>query len=452
MICHKFRQVMYAFLKEYVGDRSLFMKAPAKTGAFYNLQVIVGVVFLYGHYKSIIIVVVLSVFLVAICSSALAIKNAPGIAYGVHSGDVDLAGLDERTAAKNISEKFMKETENGVIILNYDGKSWTIKPDDIALICDNGKTAEMAAAVGVSGNFFKDVFDKFICTYQGKNVPLQITYDQNKLNSIITRLASSINKEPVDAYAYTDGTAVGIKGEKEGKKIDEKQLTDIINEKIESGIYPQTLDIPVSITKAAVEAGALEQIDTVLAAYTTHFNTGDVNRSANVALAAKNLSGTLLTSGTVFSFNKTVGPRLAAAGYREAPEIINGKVVPGIGGGVCQVSSTLYNSILQAGLTPVERTEHYLPVDYVPRAFDATVADGFIDFKFRNNLKHSVYISTRTENGALTIFIIGSSDDKAQAAGITLKNYYNGDGSVSAYRIYRQNGNIAKKEFLHTDN
>lgn len=404
------------------------------------------------HYKLVIMVAALSILLVAVCSSALAIKNAPGIANGVHSEKIDLSGLDQQTAQKLIADNFAQELADGVVVLAYNGTEKTIKANDIDLSCNSEKTAQAAAAIGASGNFFKDTFDKIICSYQGKNVPLEITYDKDKLNNILKTLAASVHAEPVNAYAYTaDGSTVKIVKEKTGRSIDTEQLAGLIADKIETENYPQTVTVPINTVEPDITADKLSQINTILAVYKTNFNASAANRSANIALASKNLSGVLVPTGTTFSFNKTVGPRLAADGYKEAPVIIDGKVVPGVGGGVCQVSSTLYDAILLAGLTPVERTAHYIPAEYVPRAFDATVADGFIDFRFRNDLQDSVYIYSKVSAGTLTVFIMGSSADKAKIGTVTLKNAYNKDGSVSAYRLFNQNGTVIKKEFLHTD-
>lgn len=403
------------------------------------------------YYKKIFSITLLSAFLVMFCSSALAIKNTTGIANGIHSGKVDLSGLDQQTAAKKLTDDFSANSENGILNLTYQNKVKTIKATDIDLRCDAQTTAQEAAQIGNGNNFFKDLFDKLICTYHGKNIPLTITYDQNKLAIILQQISKEINTAPVSAYIYPNGQAVTTVKGKIGKVVDKDNFSEIVAAAIEKQVYPQTLSVPINETEPMITTNTLKSIDTILSIYTTHFTAGDINRNTNIALAAKNLSGTLVLPGTIFSFNETVGPRLAAVGYRNAPVIVSGKVVPGIGGGVCQVSSTLYDAILLAGLTPVERTGHYSPVSYIPRAFDATVADGLIDFKFRNDFKHPIYIYTNTEKNTLSIYIMGSSDDKAIASSISLVNDTHKNGSVSAYRVYSNNGIVNKKEFLHTD-
>lgn len=402
-----------------------------------------------GHYKLATIAMLLFILSV-VCSSALAINNTKGIAYGVHSNKVDLSGADSDTAQKMLRDQFAKDTAGDIIVLSYDGKEKTIKAGDIDLGCDFEQTVQEAEKIGSGGNFIKNLLDKIICTYYGKNIPLKIIYNEDKLKNILKQTENVVNVKPADAYAYTDGSSVYVTAGKDGRQTDDGQFLAEVSDALAKGIYPQSISVPVNISVPDITSDSLKKINTVMAVYSTNFNAGAVNRSKNIALAARNLSGTLVLPGKVFSFNQTVGPRLAAVGYRDAPVFIDGKVVPGVGGGVCQVSSTLYNAILLAGLTPVERTNHYLPVGYVPRAFDATVADGFIDFKFRNNFQHNIYVYATTRAGTLTIYILGSTEDKA-ADTISLKNYYNNDGSVSAYRLYSNAGSVAKKEFLHTD-
>ena len=129
--------------------------------------------------------------------------------------------------------------------------------------------------------------------------------------------------------------------------------------------------------------------------------------------------------------------------------MINGKVEDGIGGGVCQVSSTLYNAILLAGLKPTVRTSHFYPSTYCPPGLDATVADNLIDFQFKNPLAHNVYILAEAHNNALTIRVLGT---QADLQGNTIHLETIGTPlAPSVYRIYSMQGQVIEREFLHTD-
>jgi putative cell wall-binding protein len=145
-----------------------------------------------------------------------------------------------------------------------------------------------------------------------------------------------------------------------------------------------------------------EPIPIPIAQYTTYFKVSEVNRTENIRLAAKALDGQLLAPGERFSFNERVGERTAEAGYKEALIIEGDVFTPGLGGGICQVSSTLYNAVMLAHLEIVERHPHSLPISYVPPGQDATVAYPYLDFKFRNSSKEYLLIRSFVKGDALT--------------------------------------------------
>jgi hypothetical protein len=144
-------------------------------------------------------------------------------------------------------------------------------------------------------------------------------------------------------------------------------------------------------------------VNKLLSSKTTYFDASLVNRTTNIRLAAKAINGTVIDAGKVFSFNRTVGPRYASKGYKEAVIFLNGKKDKGLGGGICQVSSTIYNAVLGAGLMVVERHAHSLPVTYVAPGRDATVFYGVQDFRFKNNTKSKVIITTIVGTNYITV-------------------------------------------------
>jgi len=159
--------------------------------------------------------------------------------------------------------------------------------------------------------------------------------------------------------------------------------------------------------KPQVEASDLAHMGE-LASYSTNFNAADINRSHNLYTAAASINGSLVEPGEVFSFNRKVGMRSLENGFRDAMVIVGGKFEPGLGGGICQVSSTLYNSCLLAGLKIVERHNHNLAVAYVPLGRDATVTYGVLDFRFQNDTDSPIYIRAVAGKGVLTVKIYGN--------------------------------------------
>lgn len=154
-----------------------------------------------------------------------------------------------------------------------------------------------------------------------------------------------------------------------------------------------------------------KEVNVVLGWYTTEFGI-DGSRDKNIEIAAKSIKGVYVKPGESFSYNQATGARSKENGYQEAPVIINGKLEPGIGGGVCQVSTTLFNAALLSGLEITQRANHYSPIHYAPIGRDATVAEGIIDFAFHNDLKHGVYLYSDYTPGSVTIYILGNREDK----------------------------------------
>ena len=192
----------------------------------------------------------------------------------------------------------------------------------------------------------------------------------------------------------------------EGKLIIEPERTGVIIDKaaadeILKNTQEDIIRIPATITLPTVTEKQLN--DTIFAdclgTYSSRYNAGDVNRSYNVALASKNINGLILAPGEVFSYNDSVGPRTTARGFRVAHVYVGNRVEDGVGGGICQVSSTLYNAVVLSDLKIVTRTNHSLPVSYVPMGRDATVSYGSIDFKFENNTKMPIKISASASGG-----------------------------------------------------
>ena len=162
--------------------------------------------------------------------------------------------------------------------------------------------------------------------------------------------------------------------------------------------------LPIYETKSGYEEQDIPTLDEVkIATYTTYFNSGEAGRSKNIELSAKTLNNMIVGSGDIFSFNTMVGRRSEERGYQPAREIINGELVMGIGGGICQTSSTLFNAVDQLPVTMVERHHHSLNVGYVPKGRDATVAYGSLDFQFQNTSGIPFLIKTAYTNGALTV-------------------------------------------------
>ncbi len=214
----------------------------------------------------------------------------------------------------------------------------------------------------------------------------------------------------------------------------------------------------------------------LLAEYETKFNEQQLNRSQNIKIATTKINGTVVLPGEIFSYNDTVGYRTETDGFKLAPMYIGGKLVDGIGGGVCQVSSTLYNAVLCANLEVMERKSHQFLPAYIEVGRDATVADGYIDLKFKNTRKYPIKIICSAQNGVVKVKIYGRKQDteydiKIQTVLKEVKPYkiiyeYNrnvkkGENIVAqkgkngyeckVYKVISLNGEIISKSLISTD-
>jgi Uncharacterized vancomycin resistance protein len=199
-----------------------------------------------------------------------------------------------------------------------------------------------------------------------------------------------------------------------GRSVDiNRMLEDIqkvpLNE-VPGRIVLPMAEVPATVTTEKVKGLAF---DSIIGQCTTKFAVYEKNRSTNLIAAAKALDRKIIRPGEIFSFNNTVGPREAGTGFKDAYVIINGEYVKGIGGGVCQVSSTLYNAVLLSNLKVVERMPHAVTVNYIAAGQDATVNYPNIDFKFQNDTASLLYLRSEAKNGVLTLQIWGKKTDKS---------------------------------------
>jgi len=183
--------------------------------------------------------------------------------------------------------------------------------------------------------------------------------------------------------------------------LDEAILVDRV---MAASINGGDVELPLTVTESGYKPEDATHLGEVrLASYTTSFSSGVVGRSKNIELSANAIDNIILGTGDIFSFNTTVGPSDAEHGYQPAKEIVNKQLVMGIGGGICQTSSTLFNAVDQVGVSYVEKHHHSLSVGYVPAGRDATVSYGGPDFRFKNTTGVPLLINTIYAQGKITV-------------------------------------------------
>lgn len=259
----------------------------------------------------------------------------------------------------------------------------------------------------IQNNLF---YDNILNCILNNNTSFEIPVEQFEADTVdIEAIYNEIHKDPIDAYYSTNPYEIHKEEDGLDFAISLNEAKKIVSQDQE------TFTIPLKVLKPKVTVKSLgqEAFPDLLASYSTTYSTGNYNRSTNISLAARSVNGYVLMPGETFSYNSTVGQRTAARGYKEAGVYLNGEVTTGLGGGICQVSSTLYNAILLANLEIVERSNHTFKPTYVPAGQDATVSWGAPDFKFKNNRNYPIRITATAGNGSVSFNVYGlkTSDD-----------------------------------------
>ena len=225
----------------------------------------------------------------------------------------------------------------------------------------------------------------------------------------VNDLYSKIYKEPVDAYYETE--PFKLYPEEDGIDF---AVTLEEAAKIVSDTTKEEYIIPLKISKASKTVNDIgrEAFPYEISTYSTKYDVSNTNRTKNLELSAEKINGTVLMPGEEFSYNQVVGKRTVEAGYKNAKIYSGGQVVDGLGGGICQISSTLYNAVLMADLEITERRNHYFKTSYVPAGRDATVVWGSIDFKFKNTRSYPIKIEAKVDSGIAEFKIFGIKEEK----------------------------------------
>lgn len=231
----------------------------------------------------------------------------------------------------------------------------------------------------------------------------------------IEKIHEDIYKEVQDAY-YTKEPFT-IHPEVEGVDFNIEEAKALLQEDKEQ------YEIPLNITKPKVTTSQIgsEAFPDLLATYSTKYDGGNIDRTTNLRIACQKINDKVILPGETFSYNKTLGERSTATGYKYAKVYENGEVVDGIGGGICQISSTLYNSVLMSNLDIVERRNHQFVTSYTPAGRDATVVYGMTDFRFKNTRTYAVKIKASCSNGIATVSIYGIKEENEYTVSFSTK-------------------------------
>ncbi len=347
------------------------------------------------------------------------------IASGVYIGSLDVSGMTVDEAGQAVSS-FVESQKNSEITLTVgENKNLTIFGSDLGITWENTDVVNEAYALGHQGNIIQRY--KALKDLEKSNHVFEIEYgfDDEALAAIIDRCSSSFDQEKVNySLKKTDEGFVVTDGQT-GYVVDKEASASVIKSFIQNELTPENATITLSVKedKPLGSAEDLAKVKDILGTFTTSYKTSGAARSANVANGCSLINGTTVYPGEEFSVLDTITPFTEANGYFPAGSYLNGLVVESVGGGICQVSTTLYNAVLLAELEVTERHNHSMIVTYVEPSADAAIAEsGGKNFKFVNNTEYPIYIEGSTTSDKHITFTIYGVETRDAGRKVSFKS------------------------------
>lgn len=337
-------------------------------------------------------------------------KNGDTIKAGVYAGEISLADMtvEEAEAAVEAYVAALEPVE--ITLLAADGQSIVVTAGELGVAWENTEIIEDAVNHGSQGNIVQRYKAQKDLEKNNVVYPIALEFDITAIDRVLTEECKAFDREAVDyALKLEKGEFTVIEG-RTGYLLDVETSIDTVYGYLadEWNHEPASIQLDIAASEPRGSVEELSMVGDVLGTYTTSYSTSGTNRSANVENGCKLINGTLLYPGDEFSTYETVAPFSTGNGYYMAGSYVGGKVVDSLGGGICQVSTTLYNAVLLSELDVTERYSHSMIVSYVDPSADAAIAESSgKDFKFVNNLDYPVYIEGHTQGKQITFTIYG---------------------------------------------
>ena len=418
-------------------------------------------------------IVVLLAFIFSTIFALINLNNV-NIISGIKVNGIEISNLSKEEAIKKLQEKANQKLESDIVVKTEDFE-YGIKLSQIETNYNIEKALEQAYNTGRSGNIFTNNYDIIKTLICGKEIELEYTYNEELLNKLLNDMNSKVPNSVVEANYCIENNKLIITEGKKGTSIDIDEVKQLVLNEILSNnkeiqinakliekeplpididkiyeevhtepknayytknpfqVFPhidgvdfdleearqllkeekEEYEIKLTITKPEVTTNEIgtEAFPDLLSSFSTRYDASNYPRTTNLKLAMGKLNGVVVGAGETFSYNKTLGKRTAEAGYREAGGYAGGRVVQTLAGGICQISSTLYDAVIYANLDIVERHNHMFLAGYVGAGKDATVVYGSLDFKFKNTRKFPIMIKTSIGNGVAKIDIYGIKEE-----------------------------------------
>ncbi|MEZ0326166.1 MAG: VanW family protein [Fimbriimonas sp.] len=400
--------------------------------------------------------------------SVLAVRYEDTIRPNVFVGEVMVGGLSPQEAAKKVRTWWETEKLETIKLTSpkLPKQLPPMKPTELGVTLDDAATIAQLPLQGF--------VDNAQTTLQREIPEKEVFNPVFKPNGVIPEklvklVKASVGKPKAARALYKGGGLIELKPEVSGLELDVPSLSAAVVSALERD---KVLELPLEEAPKTIPDEQLAEIKNVIAEFSTRFSAGNRPRATNLKLASSIINGVVIPPGEQFSFNGTVGRRTTQRGFRVAGVYLNGRHDTGVGGGICQVSTTLFNAALLSNLEIVQRSNHSMPVPYVPVGRDATVNWGSHDLVLRNNYDTPIAISSSYEPGRLTFRVLGKKDPglsvKIERSGLKswgagVKTVYDSSlpagkrrviergtsgFSVQTHRVVYKDGKVLKREPL----
>lgn len=334
----------------------------------------------------------------------------PYMHRGVRIEDIDVSNLSKEDALKEVKYVTDEMIKNKLVNFTYEDISVPVPLRDFGYKLNLEDAINKAYSYGRSDNLFYNYLDIIKGYIFKKNFVAKADIDDAKREEVILNIGNKIFKKPVDAHPIiNEDGSVTIKDSEIGRYMDINEAKDLINLDI---LHEDKIELPVYKTEPKIYSNYYDGINKKLGDFETDYSSSVKNRKENIRLAASKFNNMKLNPGDEISFNDVVGEISEKTGFKSATVIVGGEYESGIGGGICQVSTTLYNSLILSDLEITERHNHSRPIHYVDLGTDAAVARGYKDLKFKNNTNNPILILSEANGEKLNFKVLGNGSDR----------------------------------------
>ncbi len=377
--------------------------------------------------------------------------DAETIPDGIYIGSVSVGGMTMEEAEEAVGD-YVDEIAQETITLTADESSIERTLDELGFTEDVDAVLQEALRYGQTGNLVRRYKEQKDLENEDRVLPLTLTADEDLIEAFLEEHADEINQEAVD-YGLTreNGEFVIVEGQN-GLEVDVDASVTLIVDYFSDGWQDDaSIELAVAVTEPQGTEEELSRVQDILGTYSTNYSSSASGRKANVKNGAEKINGSVIYPGETFSVYEAVSPFSAENGYELAGSYENGTTVETYGGGICQVSTTLYNAVIRAELEITERYGHSMIVTYVDPSADAAIAGTYKDLKFVNNTDAPIYIEG-TANGSTITFTVYGEETRASNREVSFESETTGttEATVQFRASGAAIGSITKVQSSHT--